>query len=307
MSTTLGLPKGVSRAFQCRQSGRARLRRQALERARTPAPLVLPSARECFPLLRMTRSCFLALLAVPAFFGPMAAAEPARDTRCYEMRVYYAAEGKLDALQARFREHTLKLFEKHGMTNIGYWTPVENPERKLVYVLGFPDRAARDASFQAFVADPEWQAVAKKTEENGRLVDKIDSWFLQAVDFSPAIAPAVADPARVFELRTYTASAGNRDRLLARFRDHTVALFTKHGMTNFAYWVPQSGQPGAEDTLVYLLAHASRDAAAASFQAFGQDPAWKAAREASEKQAGGSLTTEVKSEFLVPTDYSSTR
>lgn len=257
----------------------------------------------------MTRHCFLALLVLPALLGFSTAAEPARDTRCYEMRVYYAAEGKLDALQARFREHTLKLFEKHGMTNIGYWTPVENPERKLVYVLSFPDRAARDASFKAFGADPEWQAVAKRTEAEGRLVDKIDSLFLEAVDFSPAIAPTASDPARVFELRTYTASEGNRDRLLARFRDHTVALFAKHGMTNFAYWIPQAGQPAADRTLVYLLAHASREAAAASFKAFGQDPAWKAAREASEKEAGGSLTAKdgVKSEFLVPTDYSPTK
>ena len=257
----------------------------------------------------MTRPRFLSLLVLPALFGFSAAAEPARDTRCYEMRIYYAAEGKLDALQARFRDHTLKLFEKHGMTNIGYWTPAENPERKLVYVLSFPDRAARDASFKAFGADPEWQAVAKRTEAGGRLVDKIDSLFLEAVYFSPAIAPAVADPPRVFELRTYTASEGNRDRLLARFRDHTVALFAKHGMTNVAYWIPQRGQPGADRMLVYLLAHASREAAAASFQAFGQDPAWKAAREASEKEAGGSLTAKdgVKSEFLIPTDYSPTK
>lgn len=241
--------------------------------------------------------------------GASAPGGPKPDTRCYEMRVYYAAEGKLDALNARFRDHTLKLFEKHGMTNIGYWTPIENPERKLVYVLAFPDRAAREASFKAFGADPEWQKVARETEAAGRLVTKIESHFLQATDFSPSIAPAVADPARVFELRTYTASEGNRDRLLARFRDHTVKLFEKHGMANVAYWVPQSGQPGADTMLVYILSHASRDAAAASFKAFGQDPAWKSAREASEKDAGGSLTAPggVKSEFLVPTDYSPTR
>jgi hypothetical protein len=258
----------------------------------------------------MTRHTFLALLALPAaglFFARPAAAAP--DTRCYEMRVYYAAEGKLDELHARFRDHTVKLFEKHGMTNLGYWTPVENPERKLVYVLSFPDRAARDASFKAFGADPEWQAVAQKTEANGRLVAKIDSHFLEAVDFSPAIAAAVVDSPRVFELRTYTASAGNRDRLLARFRDHTVALFTKHGIGNVAYWIPQAGQPTSDNTLVYLLSHASREAAAASFKAFGSDPQWIEARKASEKEAGGSLTAPegVKSEFLVPTDYSPTR
>ncbi|MFN0126651.1 MAG: NIPSNAP family protein [Verrucomicrobiales bacterium] len=225
------------------------------------------------------------------------------------MRIYYAAEGKLDALQARFRDHTVKLFEKHGMTNLGYWTPIENPKRKLVYVLSFPDRAARDASFKAFGADPEWQAVAKATEANGRLVEKIESHFLQAVDFSPAIAPAVAEKPRVFELRTYTTTPGNRDRLLARFRNHTVALFSKHGMGHFAYWIPQPGQKTSDNTLVYLLNHASREAAEASFKAFRADPDWIAARAASEKEAGGSLTVEdgVTTEFLVTTDYSPTR
>ena len=86
---------------------------------------------------------------------------------------------------------------------------------------------------------------------------------------------------RVFELRTYTAAPGKLEALLARFRDHTVALFEKHGMTNVGYWVP-SDPPRSEDTFVYLLAHESREAAAASWEAFRNDPAWKAAREASE-------------------------
>jgi hypothetical protein len=195
------------------------------------------------------------------------------------------------------------------MTNLGYWTPVENPERKLIYVLAFPDRAARDASFKAFVADPEWQAVAKSTEANGRLVEKIESHFLQAADISPKIEPAVSAKPRVFELRTYTTTPGNLDALLARFRDHTMALFSKHGMGHFAYWIPQPGQPTSDHTLVYLLTHDRREAAADSFKAFRADPEWIAARAASEKAAGGSLTVEdgVKSEFLVPTDYSPTR
>jgi len=284
-------------------------------------PPCLFKKRVCFNLLEvgarvplngMKQSLHLVtatMAAVAALTIPTVSADPAKDTRCYEMRVYYAAEGKLEALQARFREHTVALFEKHGMTNLGYWTPIENPERKLIYVLGFPDRAARDASFKAFGADPAWQAAAKKTEANGRLVDKIESQFLEAVDFSPAIAPTAAEKPRVFELRTYTTSEGNRDRLLARFRNHTVALFSKHGMGHFAYWIPQPGQPTSDNTLVYLLMHASRDAAAASFKGFRADPDWIAARAASEKEAGGSLTVEdgVKSEFLVPTDYSPTK
>src|SRR5262245_61262270 len=89
----------------------------------------------------------------------LAAAGVARaaDTRVYEMRVYYAAEGKLDALNARFRDHTVKLFEKHGITNVAYLTPIENPDRKLIYFLSYPSREAREASWKAFAADPDWK------------------------------------------------------------------------------------------------------------------------------------------------------
>ena len=237
---------------------------------------------------------------------PASAAE--KDTRCFEMRTYFAAPGKLDDLLARFREHTVKLFEKHGITNIGYWVPVQNTDNKLVYVLAFPSREARDKSFKEFGGDPEWKAVAKASEANGRLVNKIVSVFLSATDFSPEIKPSVAEP-RVFELRTYTTTPGNLDRLQARFRDHTLALFTKHGMTNLCYWTPMAGQPTAENTLVYMLAHKDADAAKASFAAFRADTVWVAAKEASEKAGGGSLTVPdgVKSEFMKATDFSPTK
>lgn len=256
-------------------------------------------------MLRWTiLSGFMVLMALPAQFGM--AAEP--EKRVFEMRVYYAAEGKLDALNARFRDHTVKLFEKHGMTNIGYWTPIENPERKLVYFLAFPSLEARERSFAAFGSDPEWQKAAKASEVNGRLVDRIESVFLQATDYSPPIEPAVVGD-RVFELRTYTTTPGNLPALHDRFRNHTVGLFAKHGMTNVAYWSPLPDQKGADNTLIYILAHKTKDAAKASFDAFRQDPDWIAARKASEEKAGGSLTTPdgVKSEFMEATDYSPVR
>src|SRR5260370_37740825 len=71
----------------------------------------------------------------------------AADSRLYEMRVYFAAPGKLDDLNARFRNHTVALFEKHGMENLGYWVPVDNKENKLVYILAYPSREARQASW----------------------------------------------------------------------------------------------------------------------------------------------------------------
>ncbi|HWI59089.1 MAG TPA: NIPSNAP family protein, partial [Bacillota bacterium] len=98
-----------------------------------------------------------------------------KDTRCFEMRTYYAAPGKLDGLLARFRNHTTKLFEQHGMVNIGYWVPLTNADNKLVYLLAYPSRQARDQSWKEFSADPVWQKVAKESEREGRLVTKVES------------------------------------------------------------------------------------------------------------------------------------
>lgn len=233
-------------------------------------------------------------------------ATAAADSRCFEMRTYYAAPGKLDDLNARFRNHTLKLFEKHGMVNVGYWVPLDNTENKLIYLLAYPSREAREKSWKAFGADPDWRAAAKASEANGRLVAKVESVFLNATDYSPEIKPAQGTEPRVFELRTYTASSGNLAALNARFRDHTVALFKKHGMANLGYWNPMKEQKGADDTLIYILGHKSKEAAAASFKSFGADPDWVAARKASEEKAGGSLTVKdgVKSVFMQATDYS---
>ncbi|MGE0537250.1 MAG: NIPSNAP family protein [Pirellulales bacterium] len=249
------------------------------------------------------------LIAIAAALAVEARAADTPDERCYELRIYTAPEGKLEALHARFRDHTCQLFAKHGMTNVGYWVPLENQENKLYYVLAYPSRQARNKSWSAFMADPDWRAAYVASEKDGKLTSKVESRFLQATDFSPAIKPGIADEPRIFELRTYTCTPGNLERLLTRFRDHTCELFAKHGMTNWAYWTLEKGQPGADETLIYLLAHPSPDACAASFAAFREDPAWTKAKAESETAAGGSLTAPdgVKSLLLQATDYSPTR
>jgi hypothetical protein len=229
-----------------------------------------------------------------------------KEERVYEMRIYHAVPGKLDALNARFRDHTLKLFEKHGITNVGYWVPVENRENKLIYLLSYPSREAREKSFKAFLADPDWQKAHKESEKDGKLVSRIENFFLVPTDYSPLLKPS-KDGDRVIEMRTYTASKGNLDALNARFRDHTLKLFEKHGMTNLWYFTLMKDQKGADERLIYFLAHKSIDAAKASFDAFRKDPDWVKARKDSEDKAGGPLTIKdggVKSEFLKPTDYS---
>ena len=106
------------------------------------------------------------------------------NNRFFEMRTYYANEGKVDALDARFRDHTNKLFQKHGMDLVGYWHPVDKPN-VLVYILAYPSREAREKSWKEFNSDPEWQAAKKKSEENGALVAKADSVFMTPTDYSP--------------------------------------------------------------------------------------------------------------------------
>jgi NIPSNAP len=106
---------------------------------------------------------------------------------------------------------------------------------------------------------------------------------------------------RVFEIRTYTAPDGKLDALKARFRDHTISIFKKHNMVSIGYFTPQDA-PLSQNTLIYVLAHPSRDAAKTNWAAFNADPEWVTARTASE--VNGKLTTGVTSVFVDPTDFS---
>lgn len=230
-------------------------------------------------------------------------------TSVYELRVYHINPGKAETLHNRFRQHTLRLFRKHGIESVGYWMPADPADQRLHFLLRYPSREAREASWKAFSADPQWQAAYKASEANGALVKKVENPFLVRTDYSPAHVAGNVSKGGVFELRTYTTPPGRLPNLDARFRDHTIGLFARHGMKNWLYFHKMADQPEADVTLMYFLAHASQDAAKASFAKFGADPEWKKVREESEKRAGGSLTVPggVKSVFLKPTDFSPTR
>lgn len=139
----------------------------------------------------MTRLTFLAL----ALFGLVAPLLHAADSPVYELRIYTCNEGKLDALLARFRDHTCKLFEKHGMTNLAYWTPTDADKgagKKLIYILAHDSKEAGLASFTAFRADPDWvKAKAASEAANGGSLtimpqsEGVKSVYMKATDFSP--------------------------------------------------------------------------------------------------------------------------
>jgi hypothetical protein len=126
-----------------------------------------------------------AALAASITIPPAHAQEHAR---VFELRTYTCYEGKLPDLLARFRNHTMSIFEKHGMTNIAYWVPQDSPlhENTLVYVIAHPSREAAKKNWAEFGSDPEWQKVQKDSEANGKIVSKVVSVFMDPTDFSPA-------------------------------------------------------------------------------------------------------------------------
>ena len=108
-------------------------------------------------------------------------------SRVFEIRTYHCFPGRLDALHKRFREHTLKMFEKHGMTNVAYWTFQDSPAKAgtLIYVISHASREQAKANWAAFGADPEWQKIAADSQKDGKIVEKVESVFVDATDYSP--------------------------------------------------------------------------------------------------------------------------
>ena len=139
----------------------------------------------------MFKSIVMAAVVVVGLMG----ATPARpadgegkNERFFEMRTYVAAEGKFDALNARFRDHTNKLFVKHGMEIVGYWVPTDEKKGAkdtLIYILAYPSKEAREQSWKAFFADPAWNEALKASEVNGKLTKKVESVYLRPTDYSP--------------------------------------------------------------------------------------------------------------------------
>ena len=172
-----------------------------------------------------------------------------------------------------------------------------------MYLLSYPSREARDKSWKEFMGDKGWIAVMKNSAVNGEIVAKVESTFLKTTDFSPNNMQSVGN--RVFELRTYKTTPNHLPNLMSRFRDHTLKLFENYGMTNIIYLTPTDKEQGSDDLLIYFLAHKTKEDGLASFKAFGANPEWQAVKKASEENAGGPLTISVKSEYLVPANFSS--
>jgi len=135
----------------------------------------------------LTVFAILAAAIIGYRLGQTTTAKADTSGKVFEIRTYTAEPGKLDALHARFRDHTLAIFKKHGMASVAYFAPTDKPrsENTLTYILSFPSRDAATKAWAEFRNDPEWQRVSKESEANGKLVTKVESVFAQATDYSP--------------------------------------------------------------------------------------------------------------------------
>ncbi len=125
-----------------------------------------------------TKKVLTSILLVLCFVSPLAQAE------IYELRTYYAHEGRLDDLLARFENHTMSIFTRHGIRNVAYWVP-QDQEDTLIYIIAHQDRDAATASWAAFRSDPDWVSAREESRRNGPLVKEVVSVYMEATPWSP--------------------------------------------------------------------------------------------------------------------------
>jgi NIPSNAP len=129
---------------------------------------------------------FLLGVTVVLAFSKLGASNAQPPSHVYELRLYHAKEGKMDALKERFRNHTDAIFKRHNMNSVGYWSPEDSPDSQklFIYILEHPSREEAEKNWAGFQADPEWQKVKAESEANGPLVDHIDHYFMDPTSFS---------------------------------------------------------------------------------------------------------------------------
>jgi len=131
-------------------------------------------------------AAFAGGIAMHALMTP-AATVHAAGNRVFEIRTYTTAPGKLEALKTRFRDHTIKIFNKYDMKSVGYWVPQDAPtkDNTLIYMISHESRDAAKKNWAAFGADPEWQKVSKESQMDGKIVAGITSVYMDPTDYSP--------------------------------------------------------------------------------------------------------------------------
>jgi len=150
---------------------------------------MIDGTEQIFMTMKRVGLCVLAFAAGALLTVGVLKTEKVRadGSRVFELRVYHCLPGRLPALQTRFREHTIEIFNRHHMTSVAYWTP-QDPATKdntLIYILAHESREAARKNWAEFGADPEWKAVSKASEADGKIVEKVESTFMDPTDYSP--------------------------------------------------------------------------------------------------------------------------
>lgn len=243
--------------------------------------------RSIFPIL------LLSTLMLP--ISSTQAQNPAPDAakKVYELRIYTCNEGKLDALNARFREHSMRILARHGIESMYYWTVSQgagtdgtDAPNLLVYIVAHKSREAADKSWEAFRADPEWVAVKAKSEEAGPLLSKPPvSVFMEGTSYNPADEPISATNAapRLFELRKYNDGEARVPGTVERFGGWEGELFRQRGAQTLGFWTATD-----KSAFIYLLAYKDAGARGAVWNGFG--PAFQEAQAAYNARMGRGTT-----------------
>jgi len=250
----------------------------------------------------MTRWMMVLTMLAATAFGLQADDKETR--RMFELRMYTAKEGKLPKIVELFEKTGVVLYAKYDIKAHGFFTSTDPKQPKFVALLSHADKKSRDENIAKVRGDETFKTAFAALNADGPIIEKAEEFFLNETDYT--VAPAKSEGERVFELRSYTTTTGNLKHLDARFRDHTRKLFEKYGMTNLWYFHQTAASKDAANSLIYFMAHKSKEAHDQSFDKFRTDPEWIAARDASEKVGGGSLTAKdgVKSLMLQATSFS---
>jgi len=277
-------------------------------------------------LLRFLASTLCLFAMANAAFSQTANTSP-----IYELRSYVVEPGRQADTLKLISEHGIPFMSKHGIELVGVWTPLDAKDERVFTMVLHKDKATGSAAWATFQNDTGWkEAIQKSIVDGKKPVKSFEPTFLSVNDYSPSLDVKQLGN-RVFELRTYVATKGNLAALNNRFKEHTLKLFGKYGMTNVVYYSVLAGEtqtaakmlealspigdataeidsnlPATGNSLVYFLAHQTRDGAKDSFKKFGADEDWKKALKGSEAAAGGPLTVSkgVKSLFLTPAAFS---
>jgi len=221
----------------------------------------------------------------------------------YELRIYAVTSNKLDAVLERFRDTVEPVRRKHGIVTVGYWSaPGTTNGGTFAYLMAAASKEELQKQEKQFGADPQFKdGYAASNKKHGKTVDKIDS-LPQAVDATAKFDFAAAAKPRVFDLRVYSVLPGKLDAFRARWRDHAVPIYARHGMQSLGWWVSDKKDAVGNDQLICLLAGDSLESLHQSIAVFHKDPNWQHVEKETERD--GKLRSGVAAFKLTSTDFS---